>query len=330
MNYFKVLIPDFQQKETQEEKNKLYLILCGIMIVCVFLPWIRYSTLEEGGKVPEIVSDNILGITQWYGIAALLTALVAAWGIYKNQYALTFWGCIAGAVFGCIGAHSYADVKVEDYVIFKEQFEALARAGEATYVNHIGAKLFILASCLLAGLSFIKLFNPDNSKEDTLLSKIIVGLAAFVCTVIVLDAIIIKPTFISHIAANIYSWGLLNTVIILLIYSYYLSHKENKSNKCNMAATVLLVVAFMFTDANASHYKASMNSGSYNDIRRAKELDFKSYDNRDDKREYEKKVEDAIEDELRPTYPGHNIQKDDSGHDRHYNEDRYYDEDYDW
>lgn len=326
MNWFKALIPDFQKKDTQEPKNKLHLILCGIMIICVFLPWIRYSTLEVGGKVSEIVSDNILGITTWYGIAALATALVAALGIYLNQYALTFWGCIAGAVFGLIGANSYADIKIEDYVIFKEQFEALARAGGATYVNHIGAKLFIMASCLLAGFSCVKIFSSDDTKEETLLSKIIVGLAAFICAAIAIDAIIIRPTFISYITTNIYSWGLLNTVVILLTYSYYLSNKENKSNKSNMAATVLLAVAFLFSNANASQYKASLNRGEFDEIRAAKYLQSESYDDRDEQREIEKKTEDAYDDELIPTRPGQQIEKRSRDRDR----DRYDDDDYDY
>lgn len=326
MNYLKALIPDFRKPDSQEPKNKLHLILCGIMIVCVFLPWIRYSTLETGGKVPEIVSDNILGITTWYGIAALLTALVAAWGVYSNHYALTFWGCVAGLIFGYIGANSYADIKIDDYIIFKETFEEYARDGHGTGVNHIGAKLFILASSLLAGFSCVKIFTTHDTKEETALSKITIGLAAFTCAVIAFDAIIIRPTFVSFIAVKIFSWGIPNALIILLAYSFYVNSKEGKSNRLNMFATVLVVVAVMFTNNMASLNKANYYNGSqYDDIRYYHSLDIRSYDDRDDERELEKKIEDAYDDDLTPKQPGDNLEKRnrDRGRDRYYDDDDY-------
>ena len=325
MNSLKALIPDFRKADSQEPKNKVLLILCGIMVACVFLPWIRYSTLETGGKVDDIVSANVLGITTWYGIVGLITALIAAVGVYLNQYALTFWSCLAGAVFGLIGVTSYADIKFDDYIIFKEDFEAYVRAGNGTGVNHIGAKLFLLTSCLLAGFSFVKIFSAKEKKEETTLSKITLGLAAFVCAVIVVDAMIIRPTFVSYIATNILAWGLPTALIVLLAYGYFVNGKEGKSNKLNMYATVLFVIAFLFTNPIATQNKSYFDYGQYDDIRYFHKLDVRSYDDRDDKREIKEKEEDAFDDGMERKKPQEDVEK------RKRNRNRYYDDnDYDW
>ena len=309
MNYLKALIPDFRKADSQEPKDKVLLILCGIMVACVFLPWIRYSTLETGVKVDDIISANVFGITTWYGIVGLITALIAEVGLYLNQYALTFWSCIAGAVIGLIGVTSYADIKFDDYIIFKEDFEANVRTGEYTGINHIGAKLFLLASCLLAGFSFVKIFSAKEKNEETSLSKITLGLAAFVCAVIVVDAMIIRPTFVSYIATNIFAWGLPIALIVLLVYGYFVNVKEGKSNTLNMYATVLVVVAFLFTNPIATQNKSSCDYGQNLDIRYFRGLDASSHDDRDDQREIKKKLEDAQDAGLLHTYPGNPIEK---------------------
>lgn len=295
MNNLKLFIPDFKNlkfKGTQK-LDICGLIFCGILVVCVFLPWMRYSTIETGGKVNEIVSGSKLGITTWYGIVGLLTALVATYGVLVKQYALTFWGCILAAIFGLIGANSYADIVIDDNIIFKETFENLARTGGATMVNHLGAKLFIAVACLLAGFSCVKLFTANDNKEQTLLSKIMVGVAAFFCAIFVLESIITTPTFISYIIVNISSWGLLTLAVAFLAYSYYVSAKEGKSNKLNMVATVLMVVAFFFTNVGVSEYKAGLDSAAAKEVNAAISLEQKSYDDRDDQKAIEKKQKDA-------------------------------------
>jgi hypothetical protein len=85
MKCLKALIPGHKSCEVNETQKILHTILCGILVVSVFLPWIHYSTLEIG-KTNEIVYDSVLGITTWYGIAALLIAIVAGVGVFKKGY----------------------------------------------------------------------------------------------------------------------------------------------------------------------------------------------------------------------------------------------------
>lgn len=323
MKCLKALIPDFRSTETEKTKSYLHIILCAVMIIAVFLPWIRYSTIETG-KVNELVSANILGITTWYGIVALATALAAGFGILRSQYALTFWACVLGSIFGYIGMNTFADVKFDDYIIFKESFEEAERMGNATNVNHLGAKIFTIASCLLAGFSLVKVFCKNEGKEESLISKVTLALAAFIGIVLTLDAIIIKPTCISLIAANIFSWGLTEAIVIVLILSYVSNTKAGKSNKLNNYAVAILTVAFLFTNANATHYKAQFcEASTYSNIRSFDDSDNTCYDDRDDEREVEKKTKDALEKDLKPIRPGQSISKKNSDSD--YDDYDYYD-----
>jgi hypothetical protein len=323
MNYLKALIPGYRSCEVNETQKTLHTTLCGILVVSVFLPWIYYSTLEIG-KTNEIASDSVLGITTWYGIAALVTAIVAGFGVIKKEYAITFWACVGGAILGYIGTQSYADIKIDDYIIFKETFEESARNGNVTGVNHWGAKIFTIVSCLLAGFSLSVLFSDKEEKEESPLAKVTLGLSIFLFVFIAIDAIILKPTVFSIIAANIYTWGLPIALILLLAYSFATNMANGKSNKLNMYALSILLVALIFSNPEISAGKARCQYRTFgNNVDYSYRIHKQCYDKLDVEKELEKKAEDAMDDELTITSPGENIYK--KGYDRDsYDSDRYY------
>lgn len=313
MKRLKLLVPDLNALKSNETKNtqdKVSLALCAIMVVVVFLPWVRFTTLDASGKVNELISSSALGITTWYGIIGLVVALLAGYGIYRKQYALTFWGCVAGAIFGYVGMNSFTDITIEDGIVFKETFEACVREGNATAVNHIGAKIFTMAALLLAGLSLTKVFCKCEEKEESPISKVVLGLAIAVGAIICIDAIIIEPSIFSSLASKAYAWGIPTATVILLVYAFLTNCKEGKSNKLNTYAVIILAVAFLFTNNILTTRKFTVESSTdIKNIERFVELDKSSYDDRDDKKSESEKTKAAAKDKLDVKQPTDNAVK---------------------
>lgn len=303
---FKEFIPDFNGigktewgKPNLSKRNYVLLALAVVMLVVVFIPWVRYSIINPE-KSTEILSGSRLGITTWYGIVGLVGALITAYGVLYKKYAFAFWGAIISAIMGYIGINSYADIKFDDYIVFKETMENFDRNSVGAPVSHIGANIFLLASSLVAAFSFIKIACKEATDETTPISKAAFGLAAVVALVLCLDSILFTKC-LSGLALNIITWNLPLAAILLTVYSFYTDKKEGICRSQNAKTVALLVVAFFFTNPVFTTTKNIIKEG--NKCKTATEfhsIDVRSYDDKEASKAIEKKMTEAMEDKLTP------------------------------
>lgn len=96
--------------------------LCIIgMIAVVFIPWFAAGIKADGNKL--ILQS--FGFSNWYGIAGIVAAVIAALGILYKHYSLTLCSTVAAVVIGLIGLTStpqatfkvkFADRETKEYV----------------------------------------------------------------------------------------------------------------------------------------------------------------------------------------------------------------------
>jgi hypothetical protein len=309
---FKAFKPDFGVFSKTEwnkpnlcKKNYLYIGLAAIMVIFAFLPWLRYSAIESGDP-NEVINGSRLGITTWYGIVGFVGALVTAYGVLYKQKVWAFWGAVLAFIMGWIGANSYADIKFDDYVVFKETMEQYARAGQGMAISHFGANVFMLAAAFVAVLSFIKIVcKEDETKETSQISKVALVLSTVVSVVLCVESFTLSSSCLSSLAGNILAWNLPLVCILIVAYSYVNDKKEGKSNANNVTAFAVLVVAFLFTSPALINTKANKAS----DVERAsvevfEQIDDETYDAKDENKALEKKQEEASKDKLQTLSPG--------------------------
>ena len=174
---FKKLIPDFSvvaktnwAKPNLDTKNTMWLVMAGaalLMVIFVFLPWQTVTISSAGASV----SASRLGITTWFGILGLISALVAVYGVFYKNLQFVFCGAVLAAVWGLIGWLTIVDVTLDGETMTAEEIKlatssvgsAVASAfGTKISVGHIGAILFLVASLVAAGVSFLQIKNENK------------------------------------------------------------------------------------------------------------------------------------------------------------------------
>lgn len=233
--------------------NNVMALLVLAMAVFVFLPWFRfeYTLLSEDGDA-TIESFNKLGITTLWGILGLVVTLIAWYGVLYKQYAFSLWAGIAAIIFGCLGTDYVTNVDIEanNTVILKEAFEMNQLQDQGIPVSHIGAKLFMIAASLVTTLSIAQLLRRDEescSCQNSCLAKIALAVAAFVTTIICVDAALATPTFLSALAIKIILWNIPLMTALLVAFAYF----KGEGRNTNIVSAALLVVAFFFTNPAA-------------------------------------------------------------------------------
>ncbi len=302
---FKALFPNFgaiSQTKWDEpdfsKKNLGSILLVIIMIVAVFLPWLRFEMVNPD-KQHDLLTDNQLGITSWYGIVGFVGALITAYGVLYKQHAVALWGSVLAVVMGYIGATSYADVKVDDYVVFKESLESFERNGEGLPVTHIGANIFLLAASICAVMSFIKASGNacETKAETSSLSKAGFVLSLAITVILSIESFMYTTTCLSSLALNIITWNLPLICILIVTYCYINDKKESRSNTLNLKSFGLLFIAFIFTNSLFIESKCTIEDRTkLNSIITFKEIEQTTYKDKEEEKELEEKYEDAIED----------------------------------
>ena len=297
---FKALKPDFGAfsktdwaKPNLCKKNYLYIGLAAVLVIFAFLPWLRFSAVEVGGKTNEVVNGSRLGITTWYGIVGLVGALITTYGVLYKQKVWAFWGAVVAFVMGWIGTNSYADIKFDDYVIFKEAMEQAARNGEGMAISHFGANVFMLVAAFVAVLTFVKIVcKEEEAKETSQLSKVALTLATVVSVVLCVESFTFSSTCLSSLAANLLVWNLPLVCILVVGYSYINDKKEGKSTANNAAALGVLLIAFLFTNTALIEKKAYANvKVEVESLSIFKKIDDSTFDAKDEQKALEKKQE---------------------------------------
>ena len=174
---FKKLIPDFGviaktdwAKPHIDTNDKNWLMLAGgalLMVIFVFLPWETLTTNAEGVSV----SASRLGITTWFGVLGLISALVAVYGVLYKSLQFVFCGAALAAVLALIGCFTIVDITVNgvtmpaEAIKMAKELASLASAfGKQAdiSVGHIGAILSLLASLATAVAAFLQIKKANE------------------------------------------------------------------------------------------------------------------------------------------------------------------------
>jgi hypothetical protein len=168
---FKKLIPDFSAigktnwgKPNLDTKNPMWLVMAGaalLMVVFVFLPWQSVSM----NFIITTVSDSVIGLNTWFGLFAFLFALVSVYGVLYNQKQFAFCGALLAAVFALIGCFSVPEFSYTiggwTETLTPNELKVEIDEGRAT-LSHLGAILFLVASLVLAGASFLQIKKENE------------------------------------------------------------------------------------------------------------------------------------------------------------------------
>jgi hypothetical protein len=170
-------IPDFSaigktnwSKPNFDTRNPFWWVMVGatlLMVVFVFIPW--QTVTVTSGPISETASR--LGITTWFGVLGLLSALLAVYGVLYNQKQFAFCGALLATVWALVGCFTIVDVTKDGVTVTAEQIEAAIVAANATIalkfgvnisVGHTGALLFLIASLVLALVSFLQIKKENK------------------------------------------------------------------------------------------------------------------------------------------------------------------------
>lgn len=175
---FNKLIPDFSvvaktdwAKPHIDTKNNAWLIMAGaalLMVVFVFIPWetvtVSRGTMSETG--------SRLGITTWFGILSLISALGAVYGVFYKNLQFVFCGAVLAAVWSLVGWNTIVDVTKDGATMTAEEIKlatsdlgstvASVFAKVKITVGHIGAILSLVASLVAAVVSFSQIKKANE------------------------------------------------------------------------------------------------------------------------------------------------------------------------
>ena len=174
---FKKLIPDFGAiaktdwaKPHIDTNDKNWLMLAGgalLMVIFVFLPWQTLTTIAEGASV----SASRLGITTWFGVLGLISALVAVYGVLYKNLQFVFCGAALAAVWALIGWFTIVDMTVNGVTMPAEAIKMANQAAAIASafgkkvdisVGHIGAILSLVASLGTAVAAFLQIKKANE------------------------------------------------------------------------------------------------------------------------------------------------------------------------
>lgn len=168
---FKRLIPDLNtlrhtdwSKPQFDTKNLLFWASMGmvtLMVIFTLLPWFgTYATLFR-----ESEATTRLGITTWYGLVALISALLTGGATLYKQYGIAFFTSALGVVMGLIGLVCYTSLTnggdTLDVEEVRRSIHLVKGLGGTVKIIRIGAVLYTLAALLSAGISLLSAIGYD-------------------------------------------------------------------------------------------------------------------------------------------------------------------------
>jgi hypothetical protein len=176
---FKKLIPDFSAigktnwgKPNLDTKNPMWLLMAGAALLMVVFTFISWQTVTAKMPPFPVAEATTMGITTWFGVIAFIATIVAIYGILYKQTQFAFCGAIVAAICGLIGCLMIVDGTSEGVDVTVAQIkEAKADIAEAQKygakgcsfeISHLGAILFLVASLVLAGASFLQIKKENE------------------------------------------------------------------------------------------------------------------------------------------------------------------------
>jgi purine-cytosine permease-like protein len=172
---FKTLLPDFNaigktdwakpdlKIDTKDTFKLVALAGAVLMLVFVFLPWTSINVTNPANITGE---GSKLGIATWYGVFALIMALVAVVGMLYKHTSLTFCAAVLGVIFGLIGLMSFPEMQITfahkgkeitETIKNKEEWEEGIKMMKSSSLSHLGAILFTVASVVTAAGAYLKI-----------------------------------------------------------------------------------------------------------------------------------------------------------------------------
>ena len=137
LNFDAILKTDWSKPQL-DSKTKKSAISPVVMLISVFFPW---CSITWGGEVLE----SYLGIQTWCGVLALIVAAIALAGTLYKHRSLSFWGAVAGVVFGLFGTVVVPGATAEGL----EFAEAMG-----TDFSHFGAYPYLIASVVTGVIAY--------------------------------------------------------------------------------------------------------------------------------------------------------------------------------
>ena len=165
---FKTFLPDFEaikktdwakpQVDTKDKTNLLMFVGAALMVVFVFFPWIKLSAVQFGNTW----EGSDLGVTEWYGVFALLCGLAAVVGALYNHTTLAFTAAVLGLFFGLLGLLCFPEVTVKckgesDVISGASEWEDVVKASTKTSISRLGTILYLVATAVTGAVAYLKI-----------------------------------------------------------------------------------------------------------------------------------------------------------------------------
>lgn len=160
------------QLDTKDKTNLLMFVGAALMVVFVFLSWIKLNaTLEVPLDFMDVdvkIEGATMGIKTWYGVCALICGLAAVVGCLYQHVSLTFSAAVLGLVFGIVGYMSFPEVTVTETLVGMGMSETEVvkslddwkdgvEGAKSSDISHLGAILYMVASAIAALIAYKKI-----------------------------------------------------------------------------------------------------------------------------------------------------------------------------
>ena len=154
------------QVDTKDKTNLLMFVGAALMVVFVFLSWIKLNATLDTGLVDVKVEGAKMGVESWYGVCALICGLLAVVGCLYQHVSLTFSAAVLGLVFGIVGYMSFPEVTVKmsamgmsetDVVKSLDDWKDGVEGAKSSDISHLGAILYMVASAIAALIAYKKI-----------------------------------------------------------------------------------------------------------------------------------------------------------------------------
>lgn len=172
----KTLLPDFEaigktdwskpKIDTKDSVTLFSFIASALMVVFVFLSWIKLNATLDVMGVDVKIEGAKMGVESWYGVCALICGLLAVVGCLYQHVSLTFSAAVLGLVFGIVGYMSFPEVTVTGTFMGMSRSEVVksladwkegVEEAKSSDISHLGAILYMVASAIAALIAYKKI-----------------------------------------------------------------------------------------------------------------------------------------------------------------------------
>ena len=172
----KTLLPDFEaigktdwskpKIDTKDSVTLFSFIASALMVVFVFLSWIKLTATYDLGYFNANAEGEKMGVETWYGVCALICGLTAVVGCLYQHTTLTFSAAVLGLVFGIVGYMSFPEISVKVSAMGLSETEVVkslddwkegVEDAKSSDISHLGAILYMVASAVAALTAYKKI-----------------------------------------------------------------------------------------------------------------------------------------------------------------------------